>query len=228
MGTDSDFFAIAVFGSMNPSIHHPSWYRRAGLIDANAERIAISDQNLVCSPQLSRFGTDAFEVECAPEMWRVESVQDDSLDNLERLACRTFDEKLPETPIGRVGFSFAFHRVTLLPNVAVSLAECMNTLPLGLKPFGSQGASFIVASVREAQRASLRVEPSSKSQEMVYIELNYNYDAPAWPGDLDHFEIRSLLSPSFRADLEEAATTRDTIISSLNLLDPRGKNAPSS
>lgn len=90
MAYEREEYTVVVRGWMNPGIHHPSWYRMADLCDANAEALAIQEKSLICLPNLARFKTPDFEIDCQPHLWLIKTDHSDALDRILEIAVGVF------------------------------------------------------------------------------------------------------------------------------------------
>ena len=101
-------FAITLKGSFNPLLHHPSWYYTVGQLAKDEVAATIEAGDLQVTPDRSRFHAPAFSLECTPTQWRVRARGPAARLRLLQVATKTFENLLPETRLGEVGFRFGF------------------------------------------------------------------------------------------------------------------------
>lgn len=219
MADEATRCAIVLLGAMNPRIHHPSWYRTAELLDANAEKLALQNPDTVCSQHIAHFRTAELQVSCLPDRWHVATDQVDLLDRLTEILIHTFDGKLHETPITAFGFNFEFHRRTDISDVASYLADCFRKLPIGVCELPSVAATFSSFHELEDNKVKLDIQPSVRSVDMLYIALNFHYEITSVYGPVQqygHFPLEPLIQPRIRADYDKASVTVTSILKALN------------
>ena len=208
---DQNLFSIAVVGSMNPVIHHPVWYKNAGIIDANAEKVALQDQNIITSSAISRFTTADFDILCTSDKWRVQS--EDTNEGRKRaieLTAKVFDDKLHETPLRAFGINFDHHRKSSKVDVASILGDMVSKMNVVRRDrhVPISASLNLKFSLDSAAELNLRVEPSAIATDTVFIALNFHHNVPPSDGVSAHFAVEGLL----RTALAEAEHERETIL----------------
>ena len=142
MTESNDLFSIVVVGAMNPSIHHPAWYRPMDILtEEESKRSEESGMILAVTQQISQFSSGAFTVVCEPHRWQVQTRHETQLQRLREIADKTF-EILYHTQVSAFGFNFTYHRKTSLSEVNTTLAMLIESLPIGLKPTGRRAAKI--------------------------------------------------------------------------------------
>lgn len=206
--------SLVVLGFMNPSIHHPSWYRRAGLLDADAEELAQKDENLICSPTLAQFQIASLSIMCLPNQWRVATTDEDTLERIVKLGVEVFDRKLPETPITASGLNFNYHVSTDRPDTGLYLSEIVERSPLGMISTSATWATLKTRAVNERGHTETRVEPSSLAKNCLFIASNYHYVAEGIDAT-GHFDIGASVG-RFLEDREDARRKCQLIVNAVN------------
>jgi len=131
-------YTIVVLGNMNPSIHHPVWYKDVGILDADAAKLAVSRPVLV-TPQLATFELPDALLTCMPERWQL-ATREPSAAARERLigfASKTF-ERLFDTPVTSFGLNVEVER-QVQGLRQDTLGEILSSTPLG-SVFGGKKA----------------------------------------------------------------------------------------
>ena len=104
-------FSVVVTGAMNPSIHHPVWYRHVGLLSEQEEREAIEGKQALLIPlpaPMAQFETGLFQVSCQQNRWQILTANHAATDRIVSIAETLFDEILPHTPVTQFGYNFDF------------------------------------------------------------------------------------------------------------------------
>jgi hypothetical protein len=216
----NDFFSIVVLGAMNPSIHHPAWYRLMRILTEEESERAERSGTILATPQISQFSGDSITVVCEPGRWQVQTRDEAQLQRLREIAEETF-KILYHTPVSAFGFNFAHHRKTSLSRVNTTLANLVEALPLGLKPNGAErrAAKFNYSTAVDERVLTIAIEPSSKGEELVYVAINAEHRIPIPPpGELRQFDLTPLLKENFPRDYEDAKRNLASVLDSLNAL----------
>src|ERR1035438_6023217 len=85
-------YSVLVAGLMNPSIHHPQWYRLIGAIDDDELDSSLKSGTSGTTPIASRleFGSPSLTVMCQPNLWMIQSTDDSSWTRMLRVASLVF------------------------------------------------------------------------------------------------------------------------------------------
>lgn len=200
---------------MNPRIHHPSWYRSAGIIDEDAEKNALNSDDMICSQALSNFLTAQFGINCFSTRWAVTTTKKEYCERISKVITQVFDEKLHETPLTAIGFNFEFHVVTDLTNVHEFLAKKFCETGLRLADFNTTSARFTLEERTENCRTRTRIEPSEMANGMVFVASNFEYGIDVQEGSHSYL-IEPLVKPIFFNNLETAFRRTSEIVCSIN------------
>jgi hypothetical protein len=215
----NDLFSLVVVGAMNPSIHHPAWYRLNGIFTEEEYTAADKSSTLVTS-QISQFSVGSVTILCDPVRWQAQTKDEAKLERLKEIAAKTF-EVLFHTPVSLYGLNFAYHRVTTLSEVNSVLATLIRGLPLGL---GSEPAEKSAAKINYQTTSTGRVlttlvEPSVKGGEQVFVAINAEYRTPTpAPGEYKPFDLTPLLNEAFHRDYPDAKRIVANVVNALNAL----------
>lgn len=197
---ESDFFSLVVVGSMNPQLHHPYWYRHQDLIDEGELTQALA-QGFVSVPPLSQFEAGGLAVLCEASRWMI-SVKDRALAERAHGVAKKVFKLLDHTPVERFGMNFNCHRTTTIPDVGVSLFAAAPQVATGK---GTGRVDLRYRFIEDARMKSVRIEPSNKNPNMVYVGINFDHQivAPVSEG-YDYFDLAALLDSAFDEDRREA------------------------
>jgi hypothetical protein len=99
---------IAIDGTMNPTVHHPTWYQLIGLLSWEDTAFATVGRHLLVTPSLSTFRVPAFALRCKRERWEIRTSSREARTRILNVALKTFDDLLPQTPITGFHFTFTF------------------------------------------------------------------------------------------------------------------------
>lgn len=221
MSIEAVEYSVVLLGTMNPAIHHPSWYRLTGLCDANAMKLAEEDEQIALTRDFARFRTPDFEIACLRDTWTITSRQEDALSRIIEIALGTFDGKLPETPITAFGFNFKYQAKVQIPDVKGYLSECLGRIPIGLKGLGVTSAAFTSKKETDDRVLNIRIEPSINFPDAVFVALNFHHQL-AVPEEPRHFKLEPLVVPQFDRACAEAQSLLDRITGALGQPLERG------
>jgi hypothetical protein len=105
MTVDSRYsYSVVVAGNMNPSIHHPSWYRSCDLLSEGDEAFSLKSRKVLLLADFSTFTTPSLHVECTLERWSATAKPSTDRKVVLELAKGTFDH-LSETPVTAFGLN---------------------------------------------------------------------------------------------------------------------------
>jgi hypothetical protein len=214
MAGPTEFFSIVVAGSMNPPIHHPSWYGAVGILSQDEIKLAVSDKAVpvVCTPPFSQFRFGGVTIRCLQDRWEIQSQDEGLLDRLLGIAGQTFDGKLPETPISAFGLNFHFVRPTGLSDVGMRLAELINSLPLG-RTGGDDSAVIAMTKTLPDKVCQETIAGVPEARE--YLRVAYGIHHPIMAGAHAHFDLSPRLRAAFQAEYPEYRARVEQIASAL-------------
>ncbi len=194
-------FSLVVIGSMNPRLHHPTWYKGIGILDANAEQLALMDNETIVGPDGAQFRTAEYRVACLPNRWAIESEDYDVAMRFGKIAGLVFDERLRETPIQAFGINHHAHAPTTLVDVAKSIVQKLETAHLLPQDLASDTATCAIRFPwHDAGRGSLSFGPSVTSKAMLFAAFNFHYTI-AQPDERQvYFSIGTLVEARLRRD----------------------------
>src|ERR1700730_3850135 len=146
-------YAIVVAGNMNPSIHHPAWYKLIGALSdeelgsaltgstspAPAETPASQEGEVfevasgltVTTPGLAQFTAGKMRIACVGQSWTITTYEQALLSRICDVASSVF-EALTHTPVSAYGINFNFHRKTNVGDTGARLAQIVDATPLAL------------------------------------------------------------------------------------------------
>lgn len=216
MTLEASEYSLIVVGAMNPQIHHPTWYRTANLIGADAEEVALKNRDLVCTPQLSAFQTSVFRVTCLQERWEMVTNEREHLGKLVEMAGGVFDAKLNETPINAFDLNFRYHRKTEIANVASEFTDLFTALPFDIDELGVERVSFSTEGQSGDRKTKTTIEPSVKSDDMIYLAFNFHYETRGKVEGAGHFALGPMVKEARESDEHVADELCARIINALN------------
>lgn len=197
--TGQNLYTIVIAGRMNPSIHHPTWYSANNLITDSENERALTD--LICLPPVSQFTTDSIAVQCEPTRWKIQTVGEGNTPRIVRIASEVFN-RLDQTPVSAFGLNIDSHRLVEGIDVGSRLADLVSSLALGLPALQDQATNS--AKIQWTSSAGLtavnvRLEPSPRDKEAVFVGLNYHHRIdPNSSGQ--HFDLGALVEEAAQTD----------------------------
>jgi hypothetical protein len=211
MPETSDLCAIVVVGTMDPRIHHPSWYEIEKVLTAEEAKEALTSGELVCAPILARFRTARFTIVCQQDRWEIQTTAPEALERLLEIAVRLFDGVLPSTPVAAFGLNFVFHRETGVPDVGASLASAVASLPLGLTPAEKATAQLTRTTTfpERTIQESISVPPGAAT--MVLVAYNFHYPI----SEKGKFDLGPRMRVRWQEDHQEALSRAERLASAL-------------
>lgn len=216
MASEESDYSIVVVGAMNPRIHHPTWYRNSDLISADAEEVAVKNKDLLCTKAASQFETARFRLACFEERWHIQTKDRELLEELVQLTGNVFDKKLGETPIRAFGLNFNHHRKTPIENVSNRFTELIKGSGFCVDELGINKASFTAEGFSEDRKTKVKLEPSVKSDDMLYLEFNFHYETAGRVDGQGHFELGPMLMSAFERDSRVADDICARIVGTLD------------
>jgi hypothetical protein len=207
-----EFCSIVVTGTMNPAIHHPSWYQSIQLLDQAAFDAAVAAP-MVMVPQFSQFSTPDFSIICLPDRWEIQTGKFSNAATILAAASKVF-KVLDQTPVGAYGFNFQFHKESSVENVGKSLSLAVERLPLKLNLSGEVTGQFIVVSNDTGSKKTISVSNSPLGPRLVFVGVNFHYtiDPTKYPS---HFDLAPMLNSRFSVDEAEAQGFAKSVVNGL-------------
>jgi hypothetical protein len=121
MKIEQQAHSIVVAGSMNPTIFHPLWFAREGLIpDVEASEAAIE----IIHPDVAGFKTEWLEIQVTRDRFIAKTKMDAYFEPLRDLVFSTF-QILTHAPVKAIGINFEFH-VSMRPEKRKKLIDYLN------------------------------------------------------------------------------------------------------
>lgn len=209
-------YSIVIIGSMNPMLHHPSFYRRVGIITA-AEETASLEGNLTCTRQVTQLDIKGVRVMCLPDRYQVATPDAARSDQVVDVASRAMDA-LPHTPVAVFGINIDRVRHTALPSVPARFAELARTLPLGFRGGADASSAFKYVSNAEVQDARRRVtvvlNPVDDDPHALQVKCNFNYEMHP---TTDMFDLGAMIRERFPLDFAESAAAVESTLTALTV-----------
>ena len=214
MADDSEFYSIVVTGAMNPSIHHPSWYRLVELIDEDEADEAYQNKNTFAMPPLSQLETGGFKIVCQEGRWEVQTQRAEKIERLWNLAATVFDDLLKHTPVSAYGFNFNYRRSTKCNEVARILADELANTALGLMADNAIGGELIFRRKCDDGHTTMTVIRPAKHASSVSVNNNYHY--PLEGVGEGFFNLREKFAERVPLDQEDAVRQTENVVQALN------------
>jgi hypothetical protein len=218
MAEENYWFSVAVVGAMNPSIHHPAWYRLTEILTPEETQSAETSGTTLVTPQISQFSTQSITIVCEAARWQVHTTERSKMERVREIASKTFTV-LDHTPVSAYGFNFNCHQATDLKDVKAVLARFIESLPLGLEaePADRRSGKINYQVARSGRVLTTNVEPSIKGDNMVYVAVNADHRIPTPPpSDFKQFDLAALLNENFPIDHKDAEHQLASILAALN------------
>ena len=174
-------FSVVVTGAMNPSIHHPVWYRHVGLLSEQEEREAIEGKQALLIPlpaPMAQFETGLFQVSCQQNRWQILTANHAATDRIVSIAETLFDEILPHTPVTQFGYNFDFVFDIAKGGVGRVLGRLLCAMPFDLGIEDPTSGEWKVAERRDRAIMSIALKPGTEDSS-VAILTNYSYVPPS-------------------------------------------------
>lgn len=201
--TDEDLYSIVVSGKMNPSIHHPAWYRATDLLTPDETEVAYRDA--MTTAMLSKFSTNQLEIVCDQDLWQATTRSEQHVERIERLARETF-RILYHTPVSAFGINCAFHRATIVPHVGRFLADLAMRLGLYSEVRDDEeGSSAALKHTRgraDGAQMNVTIDASIKSSSSIFVYVNMHHQIIMAQGV--PFDLSPLIEASMQADIARA------------------------
>ncbi|RHX83850.1 hypothetical protein [Leptospira stimsonii] len=203
--------SVVVTGAMNPTIHHPFWYKFHDLISEDSYKKALNPSMLV-SPAISQINFGEYHLACEQEKWSLIVDSIEKIKDVTTIASKVF-KLLGETPLSAYGLNFQVHLKTKYLNAGNEISKLIADLQ---KKFllddvaDNAGVTLITRNERNIQ--NLAIQQSAFGKDCLYIGLNYHFIIKELiPKDQSQFELEDLIS----VDLESCKEKSYKIISNI-------------
>lgn len=208
----SEGFSLVIVGSQNPAIHHPLWYRNAGLITHDEMQHALADEAFSCLPVVAQFRTGTMALTCDSEKWIGVVQQAVHVDRLVQLAGAVFD-KLGETPVGAFGFNCDRHVVSRCASVEEYFASRLADARLGL-PDATPGSrvGLQIRYPREDGHFMIRVEQSSQDRAAVFCSTNHHRSCKNLGEEYSNFDLKAILERFVPQAIQESLRVVEGVV----------------
>ncbi|MDX9971392.1 MAG: hypothetical protein RBU21_00235 [FCB group bacterium] len=220
-GVLNTLFSLVVVGHMNPPIHHPTWYRVAGLISEADEATALALPDTICTSQTSQFNLASINIQCHLNRWQAQSNEATAEKKILDLAADLFDDRLPHTPVTAFGFNFHSDVEGTAVNVPQVLGEAFQRSLQCLDEEADVKAVLLMADI-ESPLGTFRIHVNTSQQGNNVISFVFNYEyqvAKMVPGVAEQhclqFSLRRFLEDRHPIDARDACERRQRIMNSL-------------
>jgi hypothetical protein len=214
-------YSIVVAGNMNPTIHHPAWYKfikalsdeefastGAGggvpepFVKPGEPESPITPGVIVCTPAFSQFTAGRIRVVCVEQTWTIATPDLKLWDRIRDIAVAVF-EALGHTPVAAYGLNFAFHRKTKVVDVADRLAKIFDSTALALPKnmAGSRSAKLGYSLSQTGRSLNLSIEPSVRSPDAIFVAINAHHPIVLKDAGFHQFDLGPLLRDSCKSDM---------------------------
>lgn len=168
--------SVVLVGSFNPTIFHPQWLARMGLLPKEEADEATVE---FAAPQVTKFSTNWFECQVTLDNFQMSTLQAEMEEPLRDLVVGTFD-LLPHTPVWSFGLNFDSH-------FSLSSVDAWHKLGHTLSPkkiwdglLEDPGTRAVLIQGRRKDdmpgTVNVRVEPSVRVHPGLYINVNDHFD----------------------------------------------------
>lgn len=206
-------YSVLVAGGMNPSLHHPQWYRSLGAIDDAELDASLKSGATATTPIVSRlqFGSPALTVICQPNLWVIQANEDGCWDRMLTTASLVFDKK--NNQITSAFGLMAQRHIDTEANAKEILAAAIAGLDLGFPVQGSVSTNITMASPGEEFTITSSIQSSIIGERTVFGLYHRDYPAQ---------EITSTSDPRFSAFISGSQQFFADIVSSVNIRGEKG------
>jgi hypothetical protein len=167
---------VVLVGHMNPAIFHPTWFAAQDIFShPEAEHAEIQ----VIHPQHTAFSTDRFRIQVQVDRFTAEAVDPKNHEPLRDVVLGTFNA-LHHTPIRLMGLNlnshFQMRDRAALNELGFKLAPKDPWAAIGLDAAMLGLAMQVNRDDEYKGHQQIRVEPSVKVRDGVFIQVNDHYD----------------------------------------------------
>ncbi|ADI15578.1 hypothetical protein [Truepera radiovictrix] len=210
MLSDLSAAVIAIDGTMNPTIHHPTWYQLIGLLSWEDTAFATAGRHLLVTPSVSTFRVPAFALRCKRERWEIRTVSREARTRILNVALKTFDDLLPQTPV--TGFHFTFRFSIEVPHERA--ADFFGGALREVAPIEGRGERVLMMStvtVDDTKRRLFQVRLLPEGNQLL-VKHRFSYAVRA----KGMYTLRQMsMSEDYDLDYEEAVTRTEQLAAKL-------------
>lgn len=202
-------YSVLVAGTMNPSIHHPQWYRSIGAIDDDELDASLKSGTTGTTPIVSRlqFGSPSLTVICQPSLWMIQSTDENSWARMLKVASLVF-AKTNNPTVTAYGLMAQRH-IDTDRDAKTFLAASVASLKLGLPTGKSVNTNVTLASAEERFTITSSIQSSVFGDKAVFGLFHCDYPAQEIEGISDwRFEMFATGSAKFFGDIVTAINAR--------------------
>jgi len=196
---------------MNPSIHHPQWYRLIGAINDDELNASLKGGTSGTTPIASRlqFGSPSLTVFCQPYQWMIQSTDDGSWTRMLSIASLVFAKANNPTMTMTAFGLMAQRHIDTNHDAKAILAASVAKLDLGLHAGKNVNTNFTLASSEEGFTVTTSIQSSVFGERVVFGLYHCDYPAQEIEGILDgRFEAFASRSNKFFTDIVAAINAR--------------------
>jgi hypothetical protein len=201
--------SIVLLGSFNPAIFHPAWFQSHELIRTQEAESAQLD---ITHPEVSSFSTDWFKVSVFVKRFVAETADAHHFEPLRDLVLGIF-KLLEHTPASKMGLNRDMHFRIPSRERWHGFGHLVAPKKPWQKIMSEPGLiSLVMQDTRKDPPGFIRVkvEPSTKVEHGVYIQINNHYEAKEKEGLLNFMEI---LKKSWAEVLENSEKIAEQLLS---------------
>jgi hypothetical protein len=198
---------VLVAGTMNPSIHHPQWYKSLGAINDKELRESLKGGVGATTPIISRFqfGTPSFIVTCQPNLWMIQTADDSSWRRMLEISSLAFAKKENPT-ITAYGLMVQRHTDTKC-DAKSFLATKVASLDLGFPAGKNANTNITLAHPGDGFTITTSIQTSVLGDHIVFGAYHYDYPTQ---------EIESILDERFGKFLSDSSKFFADIVAAVN------------
>ena len=216
MNQPIDIYNIVVLGAMNPRIHTPAWYRLAKLISEEEFNISMLSPEVMTLPMGSQFRINEFMITCQLDRWEVQCHSLENLSRLRAIACKAFDELLPHTPVGAMGYNFIYQRETAVSDIGRFLAKRLSHPSFNLGVVDPALGSMSITQVngnRSLQVGLMAVPPEPAS--FLQVSNSYEHRFISDPTSFQLFNLADTLDKFYEDDRKDAEQRLSSVLAAI-------------
>ena len=194
---------------MNPSAHHPQWYRSLGAISDAELDASLKSGAAVTTPIVSRlqFGSPIITVICQPNLWVIQANEDSCWERMLTVASLVFAKKNNQ-PATAFGLMVQRH-IDTEANARSILAATIAGLGLGFPIRESVSTNITVANPEEGFTITSSIQSSVIGERTVFGFYHRDYPGQEITGSSDPRFLAFISgSQQFFADMVSSINTR--------------------
>ena len=196
---------VLVAGKMNPSMHHPQWYRAISAIDDKELRGTLKGESGATTPIVSQFqfGSPNFTITCQPHLWTIQSAEESSWKRMIEIASLVF-AKTNNPSMLAYGLMVQRH-IDTDRDVKAFLADSVAGLHLGLPTSKSVNTNITLSNPGDGFTITSAIQTSVLGDRVVFGLYHYDYPTNEIESVLDgRFDRFISDSDKFFADIVAA------------------------